>query len=198
MLEKPKSSENADSRTKVCSACKQEKLRSEFYARRDRPNGLQACCKKCTNGGRWKHGRFKDEVHKKRTYEINKASYQRNKDKYALQTGRRNAKYKVAALEAYGTLVCSICGFDAHPAALEFHHRDPGTKLFNVSTAICCPEKYPWDVILDEIAKCDVICSNCHRTQHCSRSYEGIWEVQHATDRDEDYYGQKGKHKRKT
>lgn len=24
------------------------------------------------------------------------------------------------------------------------------------------------------------------------------WEVQHATDRDEDYYGQKGKHKRKT
>jgi hypothetical protein len=55
---------------------------------------------------------------------------------------------------------CIDCGYNAHPAALDFDHR-PGTerrwKGFgeNLSRS--------WDVVLDEISKCDVRCANCHR-----------------------------------
>jgi hypothetical protein len=174
----PKSTEkkNSDPRTKVCSSCKQEKPRSEFYARTNRSSGLQSRCKECANGERWKNGRFKNDEHKRRVYAANKSSYQRNKAKYVEQTGRRNAKRKVEALEAYGQAVCTRCGFNAHPAALEFHHRDPLTKRFNIATAVTSPDKYPWSVILEEIAKCDLICSNCHRIEHSSRGYDGLWK----------------------
>lgn len=59
-------------------------------------------------------------------------------------------------------MTCARCGFD-HPAALEFHHRDPATKNFKISEKAW---SYSWDRIEAEIALCDVICSNCHRIEH--------------------------------
>jgi hypothetical protein len=53
---------------------------------------------------------------------------------------------------------CSICGYNKHPAALDFNHAR-GEKLFNVSQ----DTKMAWPKVLDEIAKCDVLCANCHR-----------------------------------
>lgn len=53
---------------------------------------------------------------------------------------------------------CSVCGYNAHPAALDFNHVR-GEKLFNVSR----DTKTAWSKVLEEIAKCDVLCSNCHR-----------------------------------
>lgn len=35
--------------TKVCSKCRQEKPEGEFYRRKDRKNGLWACCKVCAD-----------------------------------------------------------------------------------------------------------------------------------------------------
>jgi hypothetical protein len=56
------------------------------------------------------------------------------------------------------TAGCIDCGFNAHPAALEFDHVR-GEKLGNVSTI----RNRAWHLVLAEIAKCDVRCSNCHR-----------------------------------
>ena len=56
---------------------------------------------------------------------------------------------------------CAICGYNKHPAALDFDHRDPSTKSFNISQ----DPKRSLQSILDEIAKCDVLCANCHRIQ---------------------------------
>ena len=124
---------------------------------------------------RWKNGRFKDEAHKQAVYEANKASYRRHADKYRVRTGRRNAELKLKALKAHGAMKCQRCGFDKHPAALEFHHRDPQVKVFNVSAAVTAPKKYPWPLILAELAKCDVICANCHKIEHCDRLYPDNW-----------------------
>jgi hypothetical protein len=56
---------------------------------------------------------------------------------------------------------CNLCGYNAYPAALEFHHREPESKLFPIAWAISkCVAKA---AILLEIEKCDVLCSNCHR-----------------------------------
>lgn len=54
---------------------------------------------------------------------------------------------------------CADCGFDAHPMALQFDHR-PGTeKLFNIGEQV---GNYRMETIWSEIAKCDVVCANCH------------------------------------
>ncbi len=60
-------------------------------------------------------------------------------------------------------LSCVKCGFN-HPAALEFHHRDPSTKVSGITDMVF--KNISKDVILLEIAKCDVLCSNCHRIEH--------------------------------
>jgi len=67
---------------------------------------------------------------------------------------RRRDKLTIIKLEAG----CSNCGYNAHPSALDFNHVR-GVKLFNISQ----DPKRAWDVILSEIAKCEVLCANCHR-----------------------------------
>jgi hypothetical protein len=64
---------------------------------------------------------------------------------------------------------CSRCGFDEHPAALDFHHRDDEEKLFSIGAGPC---QYSWAKILEEIAKCDVLCANCHRITFVQRYEE--------------------------
>lgn len=54
---------------------------------------------------------------------------------------------------------CSKCGYKDHHAALDFNHLDPSTKLFNIGP---CASK-PWHLIEAEMAKCEILCSNCHR-----------------------------------
>ena len=60
---------------------------------------------------------------------------------------------------------CLDCGYNSHPEALDFDHI--GTdKIANV-TALCYSSK--WDKIETEIAKCEVVCANCHRIRTASR-----------------------------
>ena len=53
---------------------------------------------------------------------------------------------------------CEICGYDEHACALQFDHRDPSEKLFDIARG----RDHPWKVFLAEIAKCRVLCANCH------------------------------------
>ena len=54
---------------------------------------------------------------------------------------------------------CLDCGYNKHPAALEFDHRVNEAKLFNIGEKVGA---YSLDKIWAEIAKCDVVCANCH------------------------------------
>jgi hypothetical protein len=56
---------------------------------------------------------------------------------------------------------CLRCGF-AHPAALQFHHRDPSQKEKPIGRAKFTSLKK----LIIEIEKCDIICSNCHHIHH--------------------------------
>ena len=55
---------------------------------------------------------------------------------------------------------CSVCGYDKCIAALEFHHRDPQTKLFSLGKDRMLKR---WEIVLEEAQKCDLLCANCHR-----------------------------------
>jgi hypothetical protein len=60
---------------------------------------------------------------------------------------------------------CIVCGYKENARALEFHHRDPATKAFNVSER----KGYAWKRTKDEVRKCDVICSNCHKIKEAEK-----------------------------
>jgi hypothetical protein len=60
-------------------------------------------------------------------------------------------------------LCCIKCG-ESHPATLDFHHRDKSKKLFGIVNGIIKGKTI--STILEEMSKCDVLCSNCHRKLH--------------------------------
>ena len=87
--------------------------------------------------------------------------YQANKEK----TIALSRQGKIEKRKWYNDLKTGLackCG-ESHPACLDFHHRDPATKLFTISEGVATRGR---SVILEEIAKCDVICANCHRKHH--------------------------------
>ena len=57
---------------------------------------------------------------------------------------------------------CEVCGYNKCIRALEFHHIDPNKKEYNVSTST----NIDIDILLEEIKKCILVCSNCHREIH--------------------------------
>lgn len=61
---------------------------------------------------------------------------------------------------------CSRCP-ESFWACLDFHHRNPKEKEFEIREAQDRGASVAR--ILAEIAKCDVLCANCHRKEH----YEG-------------------------
>lgn len=72
---------------------------------------------------------------------------------------RRELKEKAVA---YKGGKCESCGYDKCTAALEFHHRDPNQKDFQVSSG----RTISWDRARLELDKCVLLCSNCHREEH--------------------------------
>ena len=60
---------------------------------------------------------------------------------------------------------CMDCGFNGHPAALDFDHRVGTDKCKNIGGML----RYPWAKILTEISKCDLVCANCHRIRTVRR-----------------------------
>lgn len=85
--------------------------------------------------------------------------YQKNKKRHMSYT-IRNARARRDFLKSLKAGKACSCG-ESHPACLDWHHRDKGTKLFNIGAS-----NSGLETTLAEIAKCDLICANCHRKLH--------------------------------
>lgn len=59
---------------------------------------------------------------------------------------------------------CQICGYDKCNEALEFHHIDPDEKELAFGKVTANPKA--WDIIVKELRKCILLCSNCHKEVH--------------------------------
>lgn len=57
-----------------------------------------------------------------------------------------------------GRCTCGECNNDL----LTFHHRNPGDKLFDIGSG----GRYTMRKVRIEIAKCDLICRDCHDKLH--------------------------------
>lgn len=79
---------------------------------------------------------------------------------------KQDARDKLQELKR--TLKCNRCP-ENHPACLEFHHTDPNEKSFTISSGLSSGMSI--SRLLEEAAKCEVLCSNCHRKHHYALSY---------------------------
>lgn len=56
---------------------------------------------------------------------------------------------------------CMDCEQSYPSVCMDFDHRDQATKRMQINEL--CAKRMSWKVINDELAKCDLVCSNCHR-----------------------------------
>lgn len=88
--------------------------------------------------------------------------YARHKTEIKQQIRRRKAANRKLFQEYKKTLKCKRCP-ENHPACLDFHHKE-GKKEQYVS--VLAARGYGMKRILEEIKKCEVLCSNCHKKLH--------------------------------
>jgi hypothetical protein len=74
----------------------------------------------------------------------------------AVAARRRTVKMALVA-EAGGA--CAICGYNCHPGALQFHHRDRTHKAFGISQR---GFSRSMQSAREEAAKCVLLGANCH------------------------------------
>jgi len=106
-------------------------------------------------------------LEKKRAWD--RSYYQRHKIKrQAANYGKRTKLFQYLQ-QVKAKARCVYCGED-HPATLQFHHRDPSQKEFNVSEFVT-RNLGSIDKLNKEIEKCDVVCANCHLKYHYYHSH---------------------------
>lgn len=108
----------------------------------------------------------------KKVAKITGISYQRLKDVITFKTTVSKTNYEnlkehrrrtKETLVAYKGGKCEKCGYDKCIEALDFHHIDPSTKSFGISTSNIYRNI---DVLKREVDKCILVCANCHREIH--------------------------------
>jgi hypothetical protein len=79
----------------------------------------------------------------------------------------RNSKIKKSLHIDRSLTECSKCKYRGENfASLEFHHKDPNQKEFEITKALYRITKVSVQELNDELDKCIVLCSNCHRKEH--------------------------------
>lgn len=77
---------------------------------------------------------------------------------------KRRDKVKELAVQYKGGKCC-ICGYDKYVGALEFHHLIPDKKDFGIGAK---GYTRSFAKIKEELDKCILVCSNCHREIHAN------------------------------
>jgi hypothetical protein len=135
----------ADLEMKVCSGCKRTLPTSAFPRNSHCPDGLNRYCRSCATA---KH---RDWVAKN-----GRDRSQEKRFQGAIETRRLVAEAKDSP--------CADCGGSWPAPVMHFHHRDPSEKSAGV--AVLMRRGVATATVLAEIAKCDLLCANCHGLRH--------------------------------
>lgn len=86
----------------------------------------------------------------------------------SLDVERRREKWRRQArmLDRLRERPCADCGGRFPPSAMDFDHRNPASKHSAVTRLI---GRVGTERLLDEVAKCDIVCANCHRLRTFER-----------------------------
>tara|TARA_Y100000034_G_C6686333_1_gene301968 strand:- start:80 stop:679 length:600 start_codon:yes stop_codon:yes gene_type:complete len=95
--------------------------------------------------------------------EYHKKYYLEHKEDF-LHSSRHRRQKRAEWFRRYKeNLTCSKCE-QGHHSFIEFHHTDPANKTNSVSKMV--RQVRPEERILEEIAKCEILCANCHKKHH--------------------------------
>ena len=137
---------------KHCTGC-DTKLPFEKFSKQTKAlDGLQTWCKQCV----------KDRYHRTRPHHLMRVKVRANKIR--TENKQRMADY-------LRTHPCVDCG-EPDIVVLEFDHLRDKWKDVSAVMGGC----YSWDRIMEEVAKCDVVCANCHRRRTYGR-LESTWRT---------------------
>jgi hypothetical protein len=127
---------------KTCSSCRQSKPESEFSKNRTRKDGFQNVCKNCLA-------------------ELSARRFSDYKDRIVRSNAGRRTRNRLVVFEYLRAHPCTDCG-ESDVLVLEFHHR---TKKESRAHAVANLVVRQASVarLKAEIAKCEVLCCNCHR-----------------------------------
>jgi hypothetical protein len=128
--------------TKICGICKEDLDIEQFSFKNKLTKKRQAECKEC-------YKKYQKQWYKKNATE-HKKNTGRNRNIYV----KRNQEFIVKYLSEHP---CIDCGETRIPV-LEFDHVS-GEKEENISYM----RQHSMEHLIDEIAKCEIRCSNCHR-----------------------------------
>ncbi len=135
--------------TRTCGRCGQRKAPSDFAWRRKARGQRDNYCRICR------------AAYKREHYASHRERYVAN----ALRRKRALVAERAAYLVAFfREQPCVDCG-ETDPLVLEFDHIGP--KRFNIAKGL---RDRNWTSVIDEIAKCDVVCANCHRRRTALRA----------------------------
>ena len=135
---------------RVCGRCGENKDVSLFSIDRRR-NAPRAYCKPCDK-------------------EVKADYYKKNYTKLRAIIKRRTQEYRDEAtlfVNKIKSKPCSDCGQTFHPCAMDFDHVR-GTKLRNISKIVCHIGRNLLK-LKAELAKCELVCANCHRVRTLKR-----------------------------
>jgi hypothetical protein len=100
----------------------------------------------------------KEHACKRRWYENNREVY--------LNRNRRKKEFLRNIMREQKAKPCADCGKEFPFYVMDFDHRDGEEKMAHVSKLV---QRMNLQRLLNEIAKCDVVCSNCHRIRNYQR-----------------------------
>ena len=129
---------------KTCTGCGETKPLTAFTNKVKSKDGKNPRCRLCTRAMVQKH------------YDRN-GSYYRKKQLDRKRAAKLNFD---AIIKKVKDAPCADCGNKFPTCAMDFDHVR-GKKRFCVSAAIGMTTNVK--VLLEEIVKCEVVCSNCHR-----------------------------------
>lgn len=91
--------------------------------------------------------------------------YERNRDVYREKNRRKRERMRIILRQAKSR-PCADCGERFPYFVMDFDHREGEHKEKEVGLLIATLSMRR---LLDEIEKCDVVCSNCHRVRTFNR-----------------------------
>src|SRR5206468_1515335 len=153
----------------VCVACGRGFPAKMVIARTMPSLHRRSFCLECSQFG--DHNTSKAPLGLRMTEASIKARRDRRREQFRRSLQKRRRKRKLDLLSAYGGR-CVDCGYSACAEALQFHHRDPSTKDFGLGTFSGSLAR-----LIEEAAKCDLLCANCHRMRHAREAVASRYRV---------------------
>lgn len=130
---------------KICSKCGEEKPITQFVRKKSRKDGYCSWCKLC----------YRLSANQRYAKSIDVRS--KAIDRATIRYYRLRGPNRLEMLRYLKNHSCVDCE-ETHPATLQFDHVR-GQKKMDITRMFTM---YKWDKVLQEIAKCEVRCANCH------------------------------------